>query len=732
MRKDKEKESEKNSPHLPVNSSAERCPSSPNPAFALQRNIGNQAVLQLLDFGGMQAKLRVSEPGDAGEIEADRVADLVVGPPSPNTIQREAASPVDEQAGTKESPFNKLGPGRALDPPVREFMETQFGQNFGGVKIHTDSSAAQAARAVNARAFTAGRDIVFDSGEYAPGTPAGKQLLAHELTHTIQQRGTGSPSPSPDSMAEREAHSAGSAIASGAMPQKPRVQTGVGVAREARKKDISSLPNDALEAEYANVRAWMLKHSPSDPEYKKTLEYLRSLEEEISRRGTRKTSDSPLPAAVPRGEAPPGPLSAATFAGSDKATPTDRPAPMTAAHAGGALGEREVAFGLGEKGFRFIISPSGPGAHELTSSGFDSIAYNPKTDELWLIDNKASGSNAPIEGKKATALARNLGVNLERAAQAVRGIPDFPEKAAVLKKLEAASAAVTNGQQIPASLNVKLKVTNAANFANRARNLPAGVEFEDVQHPSVLAARETDVATAKQEGDSTSRPRSRIDSDATRQKVGGVQSREPIRPSVRVRIAGAARGIVVGAVKIAAVIVWNYMMSQLERKIDSMVVKYMLEGKMKELEPTISEGLNDQIATVVDLQLRNPEKPLFGKIEILTTLDRGGDEDGETLLGLGVELKSVSISLEKRDPTNENSRVMVGNFIAKVPRDLIRTVYFVQLDPLTKEQLRAFLEYRIAEEEFAESERSSTPEGKLASQKRRDTLGAQLRKLQAE
>ncbi|MGH9836398.1 MAG: eCIS core domain-containing protein [Blastocatellia bacterium] len=82
--------------------------------------------------------------------------------------------------------------GRPLDAATREFMEPRFRHDFSGVRVHTDSQAAESARAVNALAYTMGRDVVFGAGRYAPGTTAGKKLLAHELAHTIQQAGSGS------------------------------------------------------------------------------------------------------------------------------------------------------------------------------------------------------------------------------------------------------------------------------------------------------------------------------------------------------------------------------------------------------------------------------------------------------------------------------------------------------------------------------------------------------------
>ncbi|HEV7859190.1 MAG TPA: DUF4157 domain-containing protein, partial [Pyrinomonadaceae bacterium] len=79
--------------------------------------------------------------------------------------------------------------GQPLDPATRSFMESRFGADFGPVRVHSDALATEAASSVAARAFTVGQDIVFGAGEYEPQTEAGRQLLAHELTHTVQQGG---------------------------------------------------------------------------------------------------------------------------------------------------------------------------------------------------------------------------------------------------------------------------------------------------------------------------------------------------------------------------------------------------------------------------------------------------------------------------------------------------------------------------------------------------------------
>lgn len=81
------------------------------------------------------------------------------------------------------------GDGRSMDNGTRQFMESRFGQDFSQVRIHTDGRAAESAGAIQARAYTSGRDIVFGAGEYQPGSESGKRLLAHELAHVRQQNG---------------------------------------------------------------------------------------------------------------------------------------------------------------------------------------------------------------------------------------------------------------------------------------------------------------------------------------------------------------------------------------------------------------------------------------------------------------------------------------------------------------------------------------------------------------
>jgi hypothetical protein len=78
--------------------------------------------------------------------------------------------------------------GQPLERSTRQFMEGRMGQDFGDVRVHTDAKASDSARSVSAQAYTVGNDIVFQSGTYAPDTDTGRHVLAHELTHVVQQR----------------------------------------------------------------------------------------------------------------------------------------------------------------------------------------------------------------------------------------------------------------------------------------------------------------------------------------------------------------------------------------------------------------------------------------------------------------------------------------------------------------------------------------------------------------
>jgi hypothetical protein len=106
----------------------------------------------------------------------------------------------------------RRGRGRALDPATRDWVGQQLGDGLEDVRVHDDADAAQLARSVSARAFTTGPDVYFGAGEYRPGTGEGDRLLAHELTHVVQQRGAPTTGPltvsEPGDALEQEAEAA--------------------------------------------------------------------------------------------------------------------------------------------------------------------------------------------------------------------------------------------------------------------------------------------------------------------------------------------------------------------------------------------------------------------------------------------------------------------------------------------------------------------------------------------
>jgi hypothetical protein len=146
-------------------------------------------------IAGLQTKLRINEPGDIYEQEADRVAERVLAKPghpdvptAPLRVQRLSGQSVGPTGAAPLSVDRALaGPGRPLDSALRQDMERRFGHDFSRVRVHTDVTSDISARHVNAHAYAAGHHIVFRLGRFAPSTNDGRRLLAHELTHVIQQ-----------------------------------------------------------------------------------------------------------------------------------------------------------------------------------------------------------------------------------------------------------------------------------------------------------------------------------------------------------------------------------------------------------------------------------------------------------------------------------------------------------------------------------------------------------------
>jgi hypothetical protein len=168
----------------------------------LQRSRGNRYVQGVVH--ALRHDPLVGPPNDRYEREADRMADHVTSPAPlsaapPLTrghalIQRSGEDPggctgaIDHQART-----GARGDGRPLPAPVRIPLQQSLGDDFSGVRVHTDSAADRLARGLGAVAFTTGQDIFFRRGQYRPGAQSGNRLLAHELSHVVQQRGRTAP-----------------------------------------------------------------------------------------------------------------------------------------------------------------------------------------------------------------------------------------------------------------------------------------------------------------------------------------------------------------------------------------------------------------------------------------------------------------------------------------------------------------------------------------------------------
>ena len=175
----------------------------------------------------VQPKLIIGSPNEPAEREADRVAEQVMRMPEPASLRQPLDAEEEEEDQERiqpkrldsvvrrqllnddeelhKKPASSLRPptrpdlrvriatlracGQPLTPSIRSFFEPRFGYDFGSVRVHADPTSAELAERVNARAFTVGRHVVFGQGQYVPNTTDGGKLLAHELTHVVQQLG---------------------------------------------------------------------------------------------------------------------------------------------------------------------------------------------------------------------------------------------------------------------------------------------------------------------------------------------------------------------------------------------------------------------------------------------------------------------------------------------------------------------------------------------------------------
>lgn len=134
---------------------------------------------------------RLEEPAAVLALQAALSGKLdAAGPEGVIGLQRAAGNAEVAALLEEDSPVHDVvsSGGMALDPGVRADMEGRFGQDFGDVRIHNDDAAHTSAKSVNAQAYTVGSDIVFQRDKYDPASDAGRHMLAHELTHVVQQR----------------------------------------------------------------------------------------------------------------------------------------------------------------------------------------------------------------------------------------------------------------------------------------------------------------------------------------------------------------------------------------------------------------------------------------------------------------------------------------------------------------------------------------------------------------
>jgi hypothetical protein len=172
----------------------------------LQQTYGNRYVQRVMESIKAQAKLSVSDPGDVYEQEADRMADIVTRDIRKPLSRQEEEEEETPGAANVQMQFKQNEPavvsdelekrinlahsgGQLLSEDLRLPMEQAFGADFKGVRIHTDAEADALNQDLSARAFTVGKDIFFRQNEYNPGAGEGQKLIAHELTHVVQQSG---------------------------------------------------------------------------------------------------------------------------------------------------------------------------------------------------------------------------------------------------------------------------------------------------------------------------------------------------------------------------------------------------------------------------------------------------------------------------------------------------------------------------------------------------------------
>ena len=171
-------------------------------------------------------------------------------------------------------------PGQPLGDATREFMEPRFSHDFSHIRVHTDANAAESARNLNALAYTVGRDVVFAGERFAPQTPAGRELLAHELAHTIQQGANSNAMQTPltiddpESLAEKEADDTAERVIAGAPAKKNLTSSQHAIQRQTPGGDTGKkLPEkkDAGEVVVEGLKTVAEQAADDNPQVKKVI-----------------------------------------------------------------------------------------------------------------------------------------------------------------------------------------------------------------------------------------------------------------------------------------------------------------------------------------------------------------------------------------------------------------------------------------------------------------------------
>jgi hypothetical protein len=213
----------------------------------------------------IQEKPKIGAVDDPLEHEADRLADRAVRMPDPTGLvvpqdDRTEASRQRAANGAEPSAVAPIvhevlrSPGQALDPATRAFFEPRFGHDFGQVRVHFDQKAAESAQELNALAYTVGKDVVFAQGEFQPWTTRGRQLIAHELAHTLQQGTTTSKSgslrvSSPVDSEEQAADRMAARVASGRTVSAVAAVTPPALQRQQASTDRAGLSSQPVSGE---------------------------------------------------------------------------------------------------------------------------------------------------------------------------------------------------------------------------------------------------------------------------------------------------------------------------------------------------------------------------------------------------------------------------------------------------------------------------------------------------